>query len=141
MTILELFNKLTDIANSHIDVQNTKNGVIDKLETGDYNYPLVNFHIGESNNINIPNNEITIVVTVLDFMNKQLDNEINVTSKCFQIGIDILSQLEYNYNYQSIEIDSENISWEQAVGQTSDFLGGVQLFVPVKISSDFSGCN
>ena len=138
MTIAELFDKLQTIGNADVRVQNVKTGVLDKLETGDFSYPLVNFNIGEGNNINIPNSNIQIVMSVFDLLDKDLSDEIDKTSSCFEIGVAILSQLEYNYKFKEIEVES--IEWEQAVGQTSDFLGGIQFFINLKIFHDFTGC-
>lgn len=140
-TIREIFDDLAYIANAHIQVESVKSGVMDKLANENYNYPLVNFHVGEGNSITVPKTKVMVVMSVLDMLDTDLSDEIDKISNAYEIGLGIVSQLTRTYHYPNIDSYNDDIEWEQVLGQTGDFLGGVQFYLPIRMDSDVDGCN
>jgi len=139
ITYDQLTKDLVQIANAHLNVASADAGVIENLNYGNIQYPLVFFI---NRNINFQPNELQYNMSMLTctFTNENLLQQNKVLSDMNEISKDIIAYLingDYNLPWS---IDENSITSTPFVDNFPDLVSGFQTDFTIRMKFDNTGC-
>jgi len=139
LTYKQLTDTLVQIANAHYSVAYADAGVLENLNYGDINYPLV-FFINQS--VEIRNNEarFNMIMLVGTFTNQNLLQQTKIQSDMYEITKDIIAYLingDYNSPWDMIE---DSIISSPFVDNLPDLTAGYQTNFTIILPYDNGAC-
>lgn len=140
LTYKQLTDKLIQIANAHYSVAYADAGVLENLNFGDINYPLV-FFINESIEITSNDARYNMIMLVGTFTNQNLLQQTKVQSDMYEITKDIMAYLingDYDHPWTIVE---ESIISTPFVDNLPDLTAGYQTNFTIILPYDNSGCD
>jgi hypothetical protein len=139
LTYNDLINRLVQIANAHYSVAYADAGVLENLNYGQINYPLV-FFINQSVEIRQNEARYNIIMLVGTFTNQNLLQQTKIQSDMFEITKDIVAYLingDYNHSW---EINEESIISTPFVDNLPDLTTGYQTNFTIILPYDNGAC-
>jgi hypothetical protein len=139
LTYKQLTDTLVKIADAHYSVAYADAGVLENLNYGDINYPLV-FFINESVEIRLNEARYNMIMLVGTFTNQNLLQQTKVQSDMYEITKDIVAYLingEFDHPWI---IDEESIVSTPFVDNLPDLTAGYQTNFTIRLPYNNSGC-
>jgi hypothetical protein len=139
LTYKQLTDRLVQIAGAHYNVAYADAGVLENLNFGDINYPLV-FFINQSVEITFNESRYNMIMLVGTFTDQNLLQQTKVQSDMFEITKDIVAYLtngEYQAPWQIVEDSIISIPF---VDNLPDLTAGYQTNFTIKLPYNNSGC-
>jgi hypothetical protein len=139
LTYKQLTDKLVQIADAHYSVAYADAGVLENLNYGDINYPLV-FFINQSVEITFNEARYNMIMLVGTFTNQNLLQQTKVQSDMFEITKDIVAYLTNGEYEAPWEIVEDSIISIPFVDNLPDLTAGYQTNFTIRLPYNNSGC-
>jgi formaldehyde-activating enzyme involved in methanogenesis len=140
LTYKQLTDQLVKIASAHYNVAHSDAGVLENLNYGGVEYPLV-FFINQSVEITPNEANYNMIMLVANFVDNNLLQQTMVQSNMLEITKDIISYL-LNGNYDADWIlDDTSIVSTPFVDNLPDLTAGYQTNFRIRLPFDNSGCD
>jgi hypothetical protein len=139
LTYKQLTDTLISISSAHYNVAYSDAGVLENLNYGDINYPLV-FFINQNITYQINTMTYNMIMLVGNFTNENLLQQTKIQSDMLEVTKDIISFLingDYNLPWT---VDENTITSTPFVDNLPDLITGYQTNFSLILPYDNSGC-
>jgi hypothetical protein len=140
LTYKQLTDTLTQIASAHYNVAYSDAGVLENLNYGTIEYPLV-FFVNQSVEFTPNEANYNMIMLVADFVDSNLLQQVQVQSNMLEITKDIISYL-LNGNFDAPWIINEaSIVTTPFVDNLPDLTSGWETRFTIRLPFDNTGCD
>lgn len=126
MNFNDIITKLKTTAQAHMNVVTTDAGVLESLNWGENNYPLV-FFVCQPSRFEVNKIRYRITMVCADIVDDQPLQQIIKQSNMFDVGTDILTKLINDSQNAAYDIDETTIAFQPFVDSFPDLAAGFQF--------------
>ena len=140
ITYQTLIQRLTTIAGAHINVATSDAGVLETLNYGEINYPLV-FFVCDTTEIRPNEMYYNMIMLVCDIVDERLLQQTTIQSKMLEITKDIIAYLTNGDFDHPWTIDETSMIITPFVDNLPDLTAGWQTNFTIKVDYNNNGCD
>jgi hypothetical protein len=139
ITYETLINRLTKIGDAHYNVRTSDSGVLESLNYGEIEYPLV-FFVCDTVEFTPNESRYNMIMLVGDIVDDRLLQQTQKQSNMLEITKDIISYLINGNEEADWIIDETSMTLQPFVDNLPDLTAGWQTNFTIRIPFNNSGC-